>query len=187
MKLVAYGGGTNSTAMLIWMQENGIRPDLILFADTGGEKPHTYDHIKVVNAWLESIGFPQIIITWKLGRIYVGETLEQDCLRRNVLPSIAYGFKTCSQKYKMQPQDMYCNANAECKAVWAAGELVEKYVGFDADEQRRAKLDQDEKYKLCYPLIAAGWGRDECVEAIKRAGLPQPYRAGRSCSLVPPH
>lgn len=183
MKVVAYGGGTNSTAMLIWMHENGIRPDLILFADTGGEKPHTYDHIKVVNAWLKAIGFPQIVITWKLGRIYIGETLEANCLRKNMLPSIAYGYKTCSQKYKIQPQDMYCNNNRDCKAVWSAGNLVDKYIGYDADEERRAKFHENEKYKFHYPLIGAGWGRDECVEAIKRAGLPQPGKS--ACFFCP--
>lgn len=34
--VVSYGGGTNSTAMLIAMVLKGIKPDLILFADTGG-------------------------------------------------------------------------------------------------------------------------------------------------------
>lgn len=33
--MVSYGGGTNSTAMLIGMVERGERPDAILFADTG--------------------------------------------------------------------------------------------------------------------------------------------------------
>lgn len=39
--IVSYGGGTNSTAMLIAMVLKGIKPDLILFADTGGsyQKP----------------------------------------------------------------------------------------------------------------------------------------------------
>lgn len=183
MKVVAYGGGTNSTAMLIWMHENGIRPALILFADTGAEKPHTYDHIKVVNVWLESIGFPQIIITRKLGRTYVGETLEENCLRKTMLPSIAYGYKSCSLKYKVQPQDMYCNNNGDCKAVWAAGAKVQKYIGYDADEERRAKIKGDDKYDYNYPLIAAGWGREECVEAIKRAGLPQPGKS--ACFFCP--
>lgn len=183
MRVVAYGGGTNSTAMLVWMYENNQRPDLILFADTGGEKPYTYDHIKVVNAWLESIGFPQIVITWKRGRIYVGETLEENCLRKNMLPSVAYGFKSCSLKYKVQPQDMYCNNNADCKALWAAGWKVNKYIGFDADEVRRAKFHTDEKYEFIYPLISAGWGREECVQAIARAGLPQPGKS--ACFFCP--
>jgi len=34
--IVAYGAGTNSTAMLIEMQKRNVIPDLILFADTGG-------------------------------------------------------------------------------------------------------------------------------------------------------
>lgn len=183
MKVVAYGGGTNSTAMLIWMYEQGMRPDLILFANTGGEKPHTYDHIKAVNAWCEKVGFPGIVITWKLGRIYVGETLEENCLRKNMLPSIAYGYKSCSLKYKVQPQDMYCNNNGDCKAVWASGSKVEKFIGYDADEERRAKIKADDKYDYIYPLIGADWGRDECVEAIKRHGLPQPGKS--ACFFCP--
>jgi hypothetical protein len=31
--VVAYGGGTNSTALLVGMHERQQRPDLILFAD----------------------------------------------------------------------------------------------------------------------------------------------------------
>jgi hypothetical protein len=37
------------------------------------------------------------------------ETLEQECHRRNNLPSIAYGFKSCSQKHKIAPQDKFLN------------------------------------------------------------------------------
>ena len=33
MNVVAYGGGTNSTAMLVGMHEKGIPVDLILFAE----------------------------------------------------------------------------------------------------------------------------------------------------------
>lgn len=41
----AFGGGVNSTAMLVEMHKRGIRPDLILFADTGGERPETYETV----------------------------------------------------------------------------------------------------------------------------------------------
>jgi 3'-phosphoadenosine 5'-phosphosulfate sulfotransferase (PAPS reductase)/FAD synthetase len=39
--VVAYGGGKNSTAMLILLTKLGVKVDLILFADTGGncQKP----------------------------------------------------------------------------------------------------------------------------------------------------
>ena len=42
---VSFGGGTNSTAMLCGFRERGIKPDLIIFADTGAEMPHTYEQI----------------------------------------------------------------------------------------------------------------------------------------------
>lgn len=37
MIVASFGGGTNSTAMLIGMWERGENVDLILFADTGGD------------------------------------------------------------------------------------------------------------------------------------------------------
>lgn len=40
--IVCYGGGVDSTAMLTAMKREGVTPDLILFADTGGEKPSTH-------------------------------------------------------------------------------------------------------------------------------------------------
>jgi 3'-phosphoadenosine 5'-phosphosulfate sulfotransferase (PAPS reductase)/FAD synthetase len=44
--IVSFGGGTNSTAMLIGMMKKNLIPDHILFADTGGEKEGTYHYIK---------------------------------------------------------------------------------------------------------------------------------------------
>ena len=40
--MVSYGGGVNSTALLIGLHQHRIPVDLILFADTGAEHPHTY-------------------------------------------------------------------------------------------------------------------------------------------------
>jgi 3'-phosphoadenosine 5'-phosphosulfate sulfotransferase (PAPS reductase)/FAD synthetase len=50
--VVSFGGGVNSTAMLIGMILRGERPDAILFADTGGEKPATYDFVATFRDWL---------------------------------------------------------------------------------------------------------------------------------------
>lgn len=58
MNIVSFGGGTNSTAMIIGMYLHKIPIDLILFADTGGEQPHTYKFIEIFNGWLEKHGLP---------------------------------------------------------------------------------------------------------------------------------
>ena len=53
MNVVSFGGGTNSTAMIIGMYLHKIPIDLILFADPGAEQPHTYEFIQTFNVWLE--------------------------------------------------------------------------------------------------------------------------------------
>lgn len=179
MKIVSYGGGTNSTAMLIGLHERGERPDAILMADTGGEMPHTYAYIEVMNQWLESVGFPLLTVVRDANK-----TLEEDCIGRNALPSITYGgFKTCSQRFKIQPQTKWLNNWGPAKEVWAKSEVITKLIGFDFDEPQRANPFSDKKTVNEYPLIEWEWGREECIQAIARAGLPQPGKS--SCFFCP--
>ena len=51
MQVASFGGGVNSTAMLIGMWERGESVDLILFANTGGEKPETYTYVAKLSEW----------------------------------------------------------------------------------------------------------------------------------------
>ena len=175
--VASFGGGTDSTAMLIGMWEKGEKVDLILFADTGGEKPHTYDHIKRFSEWLVKNGMPEItVVKEKI-------TLEQDCLDRRALPSIAYGFKTCSQRFKIQPQDKFMNNWQPAKDAWERGEKVLKLVGYDATEERRAKDYGDKKYQMRYPLIEWGWDRRTCIDLIQSYGIPLPGKS--ACFFCP--
>lgn len=58
--VVSFGGGTNSTALLIAMVYKNIKPDLILFADTGAELPETYQWVEAFSDWLVQQNFPAI-------------------------------------------------------------------------------------------------------------------------------
>ena len=184
LTIASYGGGTNSTAMLIECAKRGIELDLILFADTGGEKPHTYNYVKLLNDWLVNKHMPEIVIVKKGGR---QETLEESLLRLNVLPSVAYGYKTCSQKFKIQPQLKYVNNWPPARDAWKNGDKITRLVGYDADEAHRADAtipdDQKKKYVNWYPLIDWNMGRDECIETIVGAGLCLPGKS--SCYFCP--
>jgi hypothetical protein len=59
--VVAYGLGVDSTALLVEFAQRGIRPDLILFADTGGEKPETYAYLPVIQDYLAGVGSPPVV------------------------------------------------------------------------------------------------------------------------------
>ncbi len=188
MNIVGYGGGTNSTAMLIGMYHRDIPVDLILFSDTGCEQPHTYGYLPVMEKWLLAHGMPGITTVEYLDQNGNRLTLEDECLRSGTLPALAYGYKKCSLKHKVGPQDKFCNHHQPCLDIWAAGERVTKYIGFDAGEEYRrynaAIYDmQDKKYKKEYPLIDWGWFREDCIAAIGQEGLPLPGKS--SCFFCP--
>lgn len=169
--VVAYGGGVNSGALLYILWKLGIRPAMILFADTGGERPEVYEAIKHVNAWLKSVGFPEIMTVRKT---YQGkaETLEHNCERMKMLPSIAYGFKGCSLKYKKEPQELFLNQWGPSQFLWANGKKITKLIGYDAGEERRAGIREDDKYIYRYPLIEWGLFREDCEALCREAGFP---------------
>lgn len=166
--VAAFGGGVDSTAMLIGMHMKDEPVDLILFADTGGEKPHTYRHIERFSEWLVDHDMPCITT------VREPITLEQDCLTRKALPSIAYGFKTCSQRFKLRPQERFL------KSLEGP---VTMLVGYDATEERRVRDSGKEGYTNRYPLIEWGWDRKKCVEVIHSAGLPSPGKS--ACFFCP--
>lgn len=186
--MAAYGAGTNSTAMLVGMVNRGERVDLVLFADTGGERPETYEFINTFDGWLRDRGYPGVSVVQRVNRRQEPVTLERLCLAGGQLPSLAFGWKKCSEKHKVQPQEKYTNRWAPAKECWAAGGKVLKLIGFGAEELRRianaeARAESDRKYSYRFPLAEWGWGRGECVEAIREAGLPPPGKS--SCFYCP--
>lgn len=171
IRVVSYGGGTNSTAMLIGLFERNQIPDLILFADTGGEKTGTYEYIKLFNKWLVVNNMPTITV------VKQAISLEEDCLTRKALPGLAYGFKSCSDRWKIRPQRKYLKKllgiprhKGLTGVTWV--------IGIDADEAHRAKDQNNE-----YPLIDWDWGRDECIDIIQKEGLPLPGKS--ACFFCP--
>ena len=183
MNLVALGGGTNSLAMIIEMHRRRIPIDIVLFADTKAERPETYDSIAQTDRWLKERGYGGIITVTASKK-----TLEQDCIDRHALPSVAYGFKTCSQRFKLAPQDKFCNNYEPFKEIWKSGFKVTKFIGYDAGEERRAdnaaKYNRmDKKYEYRYPLIEWDLDREGCIEVIKSEGLNLPGKS--SCFFCP--
>jgi hypothetical protein len=178
--VVNWGGGVNSTAMLIGMNTRGIVPDLIVFADTGGEKPHTLEYGRLFQQWLRASGMPELVTVQNDG-IY--QTLENNCLQKKMLPSLVYGFKSCSDKYKRRPVEKFERSWGPALRCWELGGKVTKAIGYDAAEERRAKIPEDARYRYWYPLLEWGWERSDCLAVIAEAGLPSPGKS--ACFFCP--
>lgn len=164
-------------AVLIGMRDRGVVPDLIVMSDTGGEKPETYAYMHVVNAWCARNRFPYVKTVRNDG-MYV--TLENNCLQSEMLPSLAYGFKSCSDKYKRRPSDKFIQTWLS-RRPWIT--KITKVLGYDAGEPHRIKDYSDEVYDFWYPLVEWGWRREECLDAIRREGLPVPPKS--ACFFCP--
>jgi hypothetical protein len=190
--VVAYGLGVDSTAMLVGFVKKGIRPDAILFADVGGEKDETYAYLDVMNVYLAMHGFPQVTVVRYVPQNFkhypAYYTLEQNCLTNGTLPSEAFGFGSCSQKWKAAPQKKWLDAWQPAIDAWARGEKVLRAIGFDdscADQKRSYKAETivDERFDYWYPLQEWHWDRLRCKEEIAAAGLPVPPKS--SCFFCP--
>jgi len=196
--VVCYGAGVDSTAMLVAMHRQGLRPDLITTADTGGEKPETYAYAERMDVWLASVGFPPI--TW-CRKVTLPTTpyddLEGNNTHNTTLPSLAFGMKSCSIKWKQGPQDQYLKGSQAphnpmpAHPLWGAykagGAKIVKLIGYDdgpADQRRSKRLKTaDDDFSYVYPLQQLGWAREECIRAIVEEGLPVPLKS--SCWFCP--
>lgn len=184
--IVSYGAGTNSVAMLLGLHERGERPDAISFSDTVGEVPRIYHHIQVMREWCAKVGFPDIeTIKGDMPQQIIDGSLEQECLRLGKLPAKAYGFSSCSDKWKLEPARRYNRRFAEARGIELS--QITRLIGFDADEGYRVERAQATAHarpvQERYPLYEWDWAREECVAAIARHGLPQPGKS--SCFFCP--
>ncbi len=188
MIVCSYGGGVNSTALLVEAVRRGARPDLILFADTGDERPDTYAYITTFSDWLRDRGFPTVETVRWIRRDGTFVPLGQWCRDGKTLPSKAFGFSGCTSKWKQQPMDKRVKSDSAAQAEWAAGRTVERWIGYDADEPERWErmlraAPELHLFSWHSPLIDWDMGRDECVEAIRSAGLTVPGKS--SCYFCP--
>ena len=205
--IVSDGMGVDSTAVLVALHAAGITPDLILFADTGGEKDATYAYIAKQNAWLRSVGFPEVtVVKYNTLDSTDYDSLPGNCHTNETLPSLAFGKHSCSVKWKIQPQDFYVQGwglSGKRKTnnrqpgwqpainAWHRGSQPVKVIGYDdspADRKRAGKVhgkvhqvaktgQQLKSYTFWYPLQQLGWKRAQCIEAIQAAGLEVPVKS----------
>jgi hypothetical protein len=183
--IVNFGGGVNSTALLVGFHERSIRPDAILFADTGDEHPHTYEHLTECQTWLERVGFPSIEVVKRQTGLY--SSLEEECLSNRTLPSLAFGFRGCSAKWKRQVVDRVVKRRYGTLkgriTILPPGFHARRALGIDYGELHRAKFQAEGPWLWEYPLIDWKWARAECVEAIARVGMTPPGKS--ACFYCP--
>jgi len=148
-KILSYGGGVNSTAILALAKLKRFpTPHRILFCDTGAERPETYCYIKYISKF-----FNIEVLKSKLG------SLVDYCEERSILPTRQ--FRWCTDKFKIRPRKA---------AIFGEHKNI---MGISYEEKHRAK-----DFTAEYPLIEMKIDRDGCIKLIKEAGLDVPIKSG---------
>lgn len=207
--VVSYGMGLDSTATLVEMWKRGIRPDLIMFADTGGEKPETYDYLATINAWLRSIDFPAVTVVKYEPVRATYNTLEEKCLVNGVLVSLSFNQHQCALVFKRDVQVKYLKAWAQANVT--DGAKILNVIGYDdskADRKRAVKSRRTQdgiaakiadrasdgkaplsdqwqvaNCEMVYPLQDWGLERPDLPAIVESVGLPVPMKS--ACFFCP--
>lgn len=198
--VLCFGAGVDSTALLVALRLAGIVPAVITFADTGGEKPETMLHLAKINELLASWGWPLVTLVRKITMPGTGYSdLYGNCLANETLPSLAFGMKSCSLKWKVSCQDQLLKGvtkgpnRRDPHPAWLEakdrGEKIVKLIGYDcgkADVRRsKALKPSDADFDYVYPLQVVRWTRIECVEAIAQEMGPEFVPIKSACFFCP--
>lgn len=190
LRVVSYGGGVQSTALLVLAAQGVIDFPLFVFANVGAdsENPHTLDYLETTarpyaaqhGIELHEVqkrlrdGSPDTIIRW------VDRTQSSVPIPAR-MGNGAPGNRTCTQNFKIQVIDKELKRRG---ATAAQPALVA--LGISLDEYQRMRSGSGKAYKtLAYPLIDARLTRQDCIRVIARASLPVPPKS--SCYFCPFH
>lgn len=190
LRVVSYGGGVQSTALLVLAAQGRIDHRIFLFANTGddSEEVATLDYVRTVAA-------PYAMIN--------GITLhELRRHRRDGSIETLYGRMHASHSGAVvipvklsadgPPGRRSCTADFKVRVIakWLKGQGVTKdqpalvALGISLDEMQRARLASGEPtQQVEYPLIRMRLDRDACTRIIRGAGLPVPPKS--ACWFCP--
>lgn len=193
----SYGMGLDSTAKLGAMHMHGMVPRYIMFADVGSEHDQTYEYLPVIQEWLARVGFPPVTVVRYVPRRFKYEryvNIWENCVVNETLPSLAFGKKGCSLKWKAAPMDKHLESLDWVQETFKLGKQVQRLIGYDCgtqDIKRFTKAKEkvaagktNPKYHYVYPLQAWGLDRIGCAGIItQHMKLPLPHKS--SCFFCP--
>jgi len=165
--VLSYGGGIDSTALMIWLIKNKKPLDYVVFADTGNEIPDTYEYLKTTESYLNKTD-----VQLKIVYPFKKRSLFTRCFQRKIIPSQLW--RWCTRDVKVKPIHKFYKL---------LNDSITQYMGIDYDEFYRMKPSGESWIKNEYPLVDNKLGREDCINIIKNEGLPVPKKSG--CFFCP--
>lgn len=192
LKVISYGGGVQSTAMLVLAAQSRIDFKTFLFCNVGDDSEHpatlAYVH-EVAMPYAQANGI-ELVELHRVKRTGESETLYQRLTRDGIrsidipvrMANGAPGNRNCTADFKIKVVDRWLREHG------AKEEGAEVAIGISLDEFQRMKPNMDKSTpwkENRFPLIDLRMSRQDCMSVIVKAGLSVPPKS--SCWYCPFH
>lgn len=191
LRSVSFGGGVQSTALLVLAAQGRIDFPLFLMANVGddSENPATLRYVEQhARPYAASHGI-ELVVLDRIKRDGTTETLWGRLTREGSrslpipvrMSNGAPGTRSCTADFKIKV------IGKELKRRGATAETPATIgIGISVDEIHRANNRRVEPHEqIVYPLLDLGLRRTDCARIIREAGLPVPPKS--SCYFCPFH
>lgn len=196
IRSVSYGGGVQSTALLVLAAQKRIDFSLFIMSNVGddSEHPDTLTYVReTAMPYAEEHGIELVMLNKQ--RAGETETLYQKLTRP--------GSRSTSIPYRSKlngpPMSRSCTAEFKMRVIGAElrrrgaskTNLATVAIGISLDEIHRANRKPQAWENIVYPLVGVGeetglkMTRLDCMNTIRDAGLPVPPKS--SCYFCPFH
>jgi len=175
--VVSYGGGIQSTALVVLAMRERWAIDEIVHVDLmGAESPATREYVALFGDWLRREHGRDITI--------IERDLYGDMLARPGFTPVPWRGKyerfilsrQCTRQYKVAPLQRYLYDRYP-------GERIGLMLGISVDEYHRMRDSSAARIEHVYPLVDRRLTRWQCRDIIERAGLAVPFKS--SCWFCP--
>lgn len=190
MRVFSFGGGVQSTAVLVLAAQGQVQYDAFVFANVGddSENPGTIQYMNEVSrpfAERHGITIEEVKYTRRDGSTPTLLDRIHSDLRSVPIPMRVIdgrpGRRTCTGDFKIKPIAKWMKQHgATAENPFTAG------LGISLDEFGRMRTSSGFDFQtLEYPLIDRRITRTECIRLVTQAGLPVPPKS--SCWFCPYH
>lgn len=166
MRFLSFGAGVQTTALLLMDSY-----DEVIFADTQGEWPETYDYLQTYTLpFVNDKGIKFTVLDGPITKSGITTSnLEDFCHKRKTTPSMQ--FRWCTEAFKIKRIVTYIRAQGYPKPISSV-------MGISFDELGRMHKSHSRTHDFEYPLVEKRMSRTDCKQVIKDYGWPLPPKSG---------
>ena len=175
--VISYGGGVQSTALVVLAMRERCPIDEIVHVDlVDAESPATREYVRCFREWLQREYGRDIVV--------IERNMYRDMLDNPLFTPVPWHGKRerfmlsrqCTRQYKVQPLTRYLYDR------YPAGRIG-LMLGISVDEYHRMRDSSAARIDHVYPLVDRRLTRWQCREIVERAGLAVPWKS--SCWFCP--